>query len=104
MTMDTQVPWTALLDNKGPSHKLRDAKRHSQGPCLTWCPTESSDLCAGLGCQGGPDQTSSGGSSVGNPWQDKDHVPSLIANSDPLLISIDLLVGAYGADKVAVYR
>lgn len=41
---------------------------------------------------------------MGNPWEDKDPVPSLIANSGPLLISIDLLVGAYGADKVAVYR
>lgn len=39
------------LDNEGPWALAGDAKRHRQGLCLTWCPTESSDL-SGAGMPG----------------------------------------------------
>lgn len=66
------------LDNKGPWALPGDTKGHGQGLCLTWYPTESSDLSVGLGSQGRPGQTSSGGSGVGNPWEDED--PMLFSN------------------------
>lgn len=40
----------------------------------------------------------------GHLWEDGDFTPSPMTNSDLLPTSTDLLVGAYGADKVAVYR
>lgn len=73
-------------------------------PCLTWCPTHSSGLSAGPEGLGGPGPTSNGGDGLGNSREEDDIVPSLTTDSDPLPIPTDLLVGAYGADKVAVYR
>lgn len=52
-------------------------------PCLTGCPTESSDLSVGLECLGGPGQTSNGGNGLGSSQEDDHIVPSLISDSDP---------------------
>lgn len=107
MTMDTQVPGLPPAKQKGPlsiSWRRQEGDT-ARGLCLTWGPTESSGLSVGLRGQGwGARSNLQWGKWFGDLWEDGDFIPSPGTNSDLLPLSADLLVGAYGADKVAVYR